>query len=201
MIGNNTIRLKLKARKMKVYPVIFIFLMLVLGSNFLCIIAIGENPETSTHFFIESRFKLWDSSEKMIGESFIIHLLYYNNSNNNTFSYYIQINNEIYNGTENYYLSQEIRLNNGDIINTLTIKINGETVLSESNIRVIGGVSSAGIKRSIESFTISLSPFLWTLKERNIAFSVLTSGIIGVLLGFPIIKIYRSKNGITEIKG
>lgn len=201
MYGNNTIRRLLKARNMKVYPVILIILMLVLGSNVFSIIAISENPETSTHFFIESRFKLWDLNEKMIGESFVIHLLYYNNSNNNTFTYYIQINNDIYNGTDNYYYSQNIRFNNGDTISLLTIQINNETVFSVTDIKVVGGVSGAGIKRSIEAFTISLSPLLWTLKERNIAFSVLTSGIIGILLGFPLIKIYRSKNGITEIKG
>jgi len=197
MIGNNTHKRTLRNGKMTA----LIIIMLVLGLNIFCIIANAENPNTSTHIFIESRFKLWDSNEKMIDENFQIHIVYTNISHNNTFSYYIQINNEIYNGTTNYYYFLDIHLNNGENINTLLIKINNETALHETNIKIIGGVSGSGIKRSIEPFTISLSPFQWNLAERNIFYSVIIGAIISIFFGFRIVKFYRAKNGIHIIDG
>lgn len=197
MNGN---KVKFGDLKSKYNQLAIIIIMAVLCLNIFSIIAVAENPETATIFYIESRFKLWDNTEKMLDESFTIHLIYYNNSNNNTYSYYIQINNDIYKNTTQYHTIIPIHLNNGQIINIFIIKINNETILSESNIRIIGGVSGDGIKRSIEPYTISLSPLQWNNVERNIAFSVVFSGVLSIFLGFRLVKFYRSKNGIT-IKG
>lgn len=197
MYGNKA---KFKDLKSKYNRMLIIIIMAVLWLNIFSIIAVAENPETATTYFIESRFKLWDNSEKMLDENFNIHILYYNNSNNNTYSYYIQINNDIYRNITQYHTIIPIHLNNGQMINTFIIKVNNETILSETNIRIIGGVSGSGIKRSIEPYTISLSPLQWTNVERNIFSSVIIAGIMSIFLGFRLVKFYRSKNGI-RIKG
>jgi len=198
MYGNNTQYGKAISKKIKL--ITSIFLMMVFGINIFSIIAIAENPNTISTYYIESRFKLWDNNEKMLDENFAIHILYYNNSNNNSFFYYIQINDNIYNGSSNYMHIENIVMNNNQYINTLIIKVNNETLLSESNIRIIGGVSGDVIKRSVDKFTISLSPLEWTNAERNIFFSVILGAILSIFFGFRLVKKYRSKYGIRIIE-
>lgn len=177
-----------------------IFLMIVMGFNYFGFSA-NAKPITISNFYIESRFILWDDNEKMIDNDFTIHLYYINESNNNTGFYKVIINNDIYNDTFNTYSFINIHMNNNDIINIFKIEINNETLLDIKNIQIISGIDGHGIKRTVSQYVISLSPFEWTAKERNIFLSFIVSTIISMVMAFRLLKYYRKKNGVKIIKG
>lgn len=195
MYGNNTLNGKFRAR----FSIVLI-IMLVGALNFLCIIAESQNAPSNSIYYIESDFILWRDNEKAIDPNFTIHLIYNNYTVNNSFTYYIRLNNNIYNGTANFNYSQPIKMNDRDIISIFEIKINNQTLANFRNIRIIGGVDQSGISRAVSQYTISLSPFQWTLKGRNIFYSVIVGGILCVLISYRLVLRYRKKHGVKIIK-
>lgn len=198
MYGNNTI----SKGKHLTKSVSLIFIMVIVVSTVFSVIAVKNVTAITSQssFHIESRFILWDDYEKMIDNEFSIHLYYINQSYNNTFTYSIIINYDLYEGINNTHHIQNISLSNNDVISYMEIKINNETLLKAYNIRIVSGVSSSGIKRSLSDFTISLSPFEWNAKERNIFYSVIVGALISLFLSFSIVKSYRMKYGIRIVE-
>lgn len=198
MLGNNT---RFKIRRMK-GKIAVIFIMVFALSNVFSVIAFKNvNANTSiSDYFIESRFMLWDSNEKMLDENFNIHIFYINETNNNTFHYYIRIDNDIYTNVTTYHYNVSIHKNSRDIINVLEIRINNETILFANNIKILSGVSESGIRRSVSDYLISLSPFEISSKLKNVFYSSIVGAILGLFLAFRIIKKYRAKYGMIIIE-
>lgn len=180
--------------------IMVIFLMMVLGLNYFGFSTIAM-PNTISHYNIKSRFILWDENEKMIDNNFTIELFYFNVSNNHTAFYKIQIDNLIYNDTFQVNKNIEIGLENNYNIQKFVIQIDNKTLLDENNIKVISGVTKNSVNRGVSQFTINLSPFQWTVKERNIFYSILTSSLLCIFISFRLLKYYRKKNGIKIING
>ena len=174
--------------------------MLVAVLNFNSIVSAQElnNAETST-FFIDSRFKLWDENEKMLDSNFNITIFYLNSSSNNTAYYKIDIDNTINEGFFTNYTKLQFNINES-IIHYLKIYINNETVLHETNIIITNQVSKSLIDYANNQWTINLSPFEWTQKERNIFLSVVIGALLCLLIAYRITVKFKKSKGITTYK-
>lgn len=180
--------------------------MVSLGLNCLSFLAIGEFPNDTSTYYIETDFILWRGNEKMIDTNFTIHLYYINierNSNNISYNntYSIEINNDIREGNLSFYKNETFGFPDKTIIFKFKISIGNKTLLDEKNVYVIGDVDSFSVKRSLDEYTINLSPFQWGLKEKNIVYSVITSAILSIFISYVATKYYRKKYGVKKIGG
>ena len=162
--------------------------------------AIADNLNSDTKIILSSRFILWDETEKMIDNDFNINIFYYNEPNNHTAFYNIYVDELNYNGTFQYFTFISVNLTNKDIINSLIVKVNNETVFNENYIIIMTGITGNSVKRGIEEFLISLNPFEWEEMEYNIFFGVIIASLISVFISLRTVKYYRVKKGVREVK-
>jgi hypothetical protein len=162
--------------------------------------SVASDSDSDTKILLTSRFILWDTNEKMIDPEFKIHIVYQNETYNNTGYYKITINQDTYNGTVNNFTTVHILLNNTEVINQLSVSINNHTVYTVNYIVVISGVSKSNVRRSVSEWLISLNPLEWRSKEWNIFFAVIVASFITVPLALRYAKVYRKRKGVVEVK-
>ena len=150
-----------------------------------------------TTVFVQSRFILWDTTEKMIDKNFNITLISWNITNTYN-NYSIQVGNMNYNGTFINHYILNITFNNS-IINVLKVTINEKICLYANNVRVVSGVSHAAITNLVETYKIEFLPFELTKFEWNLIWS----GVVGVIICLPTayftVKYYRKYRGAREV--
>lgn len=182
-------------------PVIVLSVVLVMGLSFLGFSGmVASEPNSDSKIILTSRFILWDLHEKMIDDSFVIHIIYQNYSNNHTTTYSIDIDELHYNNSFQYYTTVPINLTNKEIINSIVIQVNNITVLNERTIIIMSGITGNAVIRGISEFLISLNPFEWQAKEYNIFFGVLVASLISIFISLKTVKHYRKKKGVSEVK-
>lgn len=191
----------IKKRKHQIYLKVVVMVIMGMGiSNLFLGVSAQSYITDSPHIFIESRFKLWDLNEKMLDKDFNITILYYNQSNNNSFNYKITLDENIYTGNSTYYYSQNFTIDNTDILFKMEIEINNITYLSETGILITSGITQSKIQNSGEPFTINLNPAEWSKKEWNIFFSLMFAGILGMIISYKLVKRIRKKHGVKTIQ-
>lgn len=182
-------------------PVIVLSVVLVMGLLLVGFSGmVASEPINDSKIILTSRFILWDSQEKMIDKSFVIHIVYHNYSNNHTATYNIDIDELHYNNSFTYYTTIPINLTNKEIINSIVIQVNNITVFNEHYIIIMEGITGNSVKRGISEFLISLNPFEWQAKEYNIFFGVIVASLISVFIALKSVKHYRKKKGVSEVK-
>ena len=151
------------------------------------------NDEMTVFIFIDSRFKLWDSNEKMLDNNFTVTIL---SIDNETHTYRISANNEIRTGnlTNLTYIHIEY-FNITDSTLALHIEIDDKPIYTVSNIKLISDITASGISQIGKPFVISLSPFDWNKKQWNIFNSVIISALISVLLAYLFVLRFRKLHG------
>jgi len=190
-----------KKRKQRIYLIITIMVIMGMGiSNIFFVVSAQINFADSPQIYIDSRLKLWDSSEKMLDKKFNITIINFNESTNNTFNYYIKVNNLEYFGISNLSYLQNFTIINTDILHTFIIKVNNKTYIDESGIVITSGITQDSIIDAGKPFTLNLKPSEWTKKEWNIFFALVFSGIIGMVITYRLIKRIRKKNGVNTIQ-
>lgn len=184
----------------KLYVMVILIGLLVLGSINFSFNAIADNPNSDTKIILSSRFILWDANEKMIDNNFHINIYYYNISNNHTANYNIYVDELNFNGTFQYFKSIPINLTNKEIINSIVVKINNETVFNANYILIMEGITGRSVRRGFDEFLISLNPLDWEAKEYNIFFGVIVASIISIFIALKTVKHYRVKRGVREVE-
>lgn len=174
-----------------------LILMLAIGLMPMRAIA---NPMASSYSFIESRFILWDSSEKMLDNEFSIIMIDFNSSVNHSSSYEITINENVYNGSFNQFYRENITLNNTEFIYLLEVKINGNTTLRAEDIIIMSGVDGSTIHIGSQPFGITFSPSEWRAIEWSIFFALMLSGFLSIWLAYRVVKFKRIHGGVKEWK-
>lgn len=167
------------------------FAGLLLGS-----VAIAQTDEPAIFIFIESRFRLWDSTEKMIDKNFTITMINLNSSMNN--EYKLSINNNITYG--NFTGSIQIPIIATDSVINILIEINNKTEFMQTDIRIISGITAPGINQISQPWYIQLSPLEWGKKQWNIFFAIVLSAFICIYISYHIVMHYRNLSGTREIK-
>ena len=148
-----------------------------------------------TKIFIQSRFLLWDTHEKMIDGEFNVTFISYDNQ---THLYNININEISYNGSYSYYTVVDINFNYSTI-NTFIILVDGNRSFEAYDIQVTDGISRGFIANLIETIKIEFLPFELTRFEWNLV----TSGVVGAMICLPVsyftVKYYRKYRGAKEV--
>ena len=149
------------------------------------------------HIFIESRFRLWDPTEKMMDKDFTISVFYFNETMNNTARIKILINGAPeYEVTFSNYTSFNYSYR-GDSI-SLTIQLNNETVFNEPNIQIIAGITGHGLRTWKPTF-LEINPGDWKAYQWNEFYSIVFGVLISIYVGFRSIKTVRRKIGGRKI--
>lgn len=180
-----------------------ILILMIIISGILIPVVKGNDVFRSYH--IDSEFMLWKDTEKMINSNFTVSLYYYYdninlNISNSNISYIIRVDNDIRTGNFTHNVKEFFNVSNGYTIRIFDIKINNETLLTANNIYVISGMTGDSIKRSFSQFLISLSPYEWTSKERNVFYAIITASLLSIVISYRGLKRYRKTHGI-KIKG
>lgn len=171
------------------------FFLMVVSVSMIAPGVVAE-PYTEATSFIQSRFILWDNTERMIDPAFSVILI-----NPNGSAYYeIDIDGNITTGLVNYSEVVDFDYTGQDIIYYLEVKIDNQTVLLAGEIVLLEGLSSSGVARPGSPFTISLAPWEWTEKEWNIVFSIILSSLLAMFIGYRIAKRYRKLHGVKEVR-
>ena len=148
-----------------------------------------------TKIFIQSRFLLWDTHEKMIDGEFNITLISYDNQ---THLYNIKLDEISYNGSYTYFTVIDIKYNYS-VINTLIVFIDGNRSFEAYDIQIAEGISRGFISNLIETIKIEFLPIELTRFEWNLVIS----GIVGALICLPVsyftVKYYRKYRGAKEV--
>lgn len=184
----------------KSYFSIGIILMLVAVSIFGNFVSAQANPNIATStIFIDSRFKLWDTNEKMLDAQFNITIVYFNSSSNNSAYYKIDVDNNI---SEGYFKNSTKKqyFINQTMIHYLKIFINNKTVYETTNIIITNQISKSLIDYANNQWTINLSPFEWTQKERNIFSAAVIGALMCLLIAYRITTKYKKSKGIQTFK-
>lgn len=172
-----------------------IILMCYLGSLFGSI-AIAQTNEPKTFIFIESRFRLWDTTEKMIDSNFTITIINTNSTMNN--EYKLSINDNISYGNFSGYIQIPISVSVPTV--NIMIDVNNKTEFVQLGIKVITGITPTGISQISEPWYIQISPLEWGKKQWNIFYSLILSAFICIYISYNIVIHYRKLQGVREIK-
>jgi len=187
--------LKTKGSEKRLYLLLAISLGLLMGLSGLVVSEINPNLPGDTSIFFQSRFILWDPTEKMIDNDFNITLITYNND---THEYLIHLDDITYTGSYVNYTTIFITYNYSQI-NTLKILLDNELIFSTSDIRVTSGVTRDRIDNFIEPYLIKFLPFELTKFEWNLIYS----GVVGAILCLPTayftVKWYRKRKGAQRV--
>lgn len=197
LYGDN---MKYKMRIQNIFKYILVVMVITgmgIGDTFFIVSALNSDIANSPSIFIDSRFKLWDSNEKMLDKNFNITIIYVNESG---FYYNIIINENNYSGMANLSYTNSFWLNETDIITLLEIQINNNTIFKENNIIITSGITQSVIDTGLSPFTINLKPSEWTQKEWNIFWSIFLGSILSFYIAFRIIKKYRKLHGVKVIE-
>ena len=153
----------------------------------------GFTEDTAT--FFQSRYILWDSTEKIIDPDFNITLIAFDNE---THYYNIIIHNQIYIGNYTYYKLLNFTFNYSTM-SELSIQIDNRSHIYATNIRVIGGVTAEKVLPHIEPFVIEFLPWELTQYEWDLFYS----GVVAALIALPTVhfgvKYYRRRRGAVEV--
>lgn len=188
-------------RKQRIYLVITMMIIMGMGFGNLILDVSASNimPE-SPHIYIDSRMKLWDTNEKMLDKDFNITIIYINETTNNSFNYYIKINNNEYSGIANLTYFKNFTIINTDLLTHFEIKINNITYIKETGIIITSGITQDSIRNAGTPFTLNLKPSEWSKMEWNIFFALIFSGVIGMIITYRLIKRIRKKSGVRTIR-
>lgn len=175
-------------------------IMLIVVSIFGDFVSAQANPNTTiSTVFIDSRFKLWDETEKLLDENFNITIFYLNSSSNNTGYYKIDIDSQISEGIFTNYIKKEYLINE-TFIHYLRIYVNNQTILEAYNIIITNQISKSLIDYANSQWTINLSPFEWTKKEQNVFFAGVIGAILCLVISYRITTKYKKSKGIKTYK-
>ena len=177
----------------QIITVIMIFALSGVMSSY----AISGQSTPDNFIFIQSRFMLWDTYEKMMDNNFNITLINYENSTMNN-SYEIYINKDIYYGNFTGFIILPFMRNESSI--SIIVKMNNDTKMIESNIRIVKGITPNAIDRIDTSPFITINPLEWGKRQWNIFFAVVFSALVSVLIAYLIVVRYRKFKGVMEIK-
>lgn len=159
----------------------------------------GQTTGEASTFFIQSRFMLWDSAEKMLDPSFTVHIWAENYSSMNFYN--ITLDHVHTTGTFSRNVSVPFNLVNTSRIAIFTIAVNNVTLMTANNVVISGGVSKQTISTGSSLLNlISMSPFEWTQAEWNIFFTVFLGGCLAVVIAYRSVKKYKVFKGVKVIK-
>ena len=148
-----------------------------------------------TKIFIQSRFILWDTHEKMIDGDFNVTCISYDNQ---THSYTVNVDDLSYNGSYQYFTVIDVHFNYSTI-NILEVIIDGNRSFGAYDIQVTKGLNRGIISDLIETIKIEFLPFELTRFEWNLVIS----GVVGAIICLPVsyftVKYYRKYRGAKEV--
>lgn len=154
-----------------------------------------------TLYFIQSRFMLWDTYEKMIDSNFTITLVNTNLTSVNN-SYKILLNDLAYEGVFNQSVSVNFDLNASySKIHSMSLFVNDVKLAEFYDIVISRGINQNTINQgSALANLISMSPLEWSQAEWSVFFAVVCGGLFAVLIAYRLVTKYRTARGVRVIK-
>lgn len=147
--------------------------------------------------FLESRFRLWDPTEKILDQNFTITAVYFNASNNNTAHLSIKINGlAVHNETFKNWTKWG-RIYTGENLE-LEILINNNTVFHERDIYIMSGVTAPALQKWKPSF-LEISPGDWSKLQWNQFFGAVLGVLFSIYIGYRVTKEGRKRTGGRQI--
>lgn len=187
------------------------------GHKFICLLAViiilmsgacsiaprvhaqGSPQSPDTIILIDSNFKLINKFERALDKNFTIHIFIPGASNNSSYNYIIRVDNNTVNGSMNNYFKKSY-LVNVSRLSIIEVKVNNESRLLWTNIRIISGVTQQQIDNGASPFTINLLPSQWTSKEWKIFYSMIVSALICSFIAYRLVTSYRKARGVIEVR-
>lgn len=184
----------------QVFAIMIVLMLMAISIIWADFVSADDTKDIAiSSIFIDSRFKLWDSSEKILDGKFNITIFYFNKSVNNTAYYKIDLDNNISEGFFTDFIINQYSINES-MIHYIKIYINNKTVYYVNNIIITNGVTKSTIDYANNVWTINLNPSEWSKKERSIFYAVVLASLLSVLIAYRITSKNRKNRGITTYK-